>query len=56
MYVYISFSDSFTAFLTENRHFLHVAVQIMKKKETQSPTYTIHKNKFKVGKRLKYKS
>ena len=27
-----------------------------KKNETQSPTYTIHKNKFKVDKRLKYKS
>ena len=27
-----------------------------KKNETQSPTYTIQKNKFKVGKRLKYKS
>ena len=24
--------------------------------ETQSPTYTTHKNKFKVDKRLKYKS
>ena len=28
----------------------------MQKKETRSPTYTIHKNKFKVDKRLKYKS
>ena len=28
----------------------------MKKNETQSPTYTIHKNKFKVDKRFKYKS
>ena len=28
----------------------------MKKNETQSSTYTIHKNKFKVDKRLKYKS
>ena len=27
-----------------------------KKNETQSPTYTIHKNKFKVDKILKYKS
>ena len=27
----------------------------MQKNETQSPTYTIHKNKFKVDKRLKYK-
>ena len=27
-----------------------------KKNETWSPTYTIHKNKFKVDKRLKYKS
>ena len=27
-----------------------------KKSETRSPTYTIHKNKFKVDKRLKYKS
>ena len=27
-----------------------------KKNETQSPTYTIHKNKFKVDKRLKYES
>ena len=26
-----------------------------KKKETRSPTYTIHKNKLKVDKRLKYK-
>ena len=28
----------------------------MQKNETQPPTYTIHKNKFKVDKRLKYKS
>ena len=28
----------------------------MQKIETRSPTCTIHKNKFKVGKRLKYKS
>ena len=28
----------------------------MQKKETQSPPYTINKNKFKVDKRLKYKS
>ena len=28
----------------------------MQKNETQSPTHTIHKNKFKVDKRLKYKS
>ena len=28
----------------------------MQKNETQSPTYTIHKNKFKVDKRLKRKS
>ena len=28
----------------------------MQKNETRSPTYTIHKNKFKVDKRLKYKS
>ena len=28
----------------------------MQENETQSPTYTIHKNKFKVDKRLKYKS
>ena len=28
----------------------------MRKNETQSATYTIHKNKFKVDKRLKYKS
>ena len=27
-----------------------------KKNESQSPTYTIHKNKFKVDKRFKYKS
>ena len=27
-----------------------------KEKETRSPTYTIHKNKFKVDKRFKYKS
>ena len=27
----------------------------MQKNETRSPTYAIHKNKFKVGKRLKYK-
>ena len=27
----------------------------MQKNETRSPTYTIHKNKFKVDKRLKYK-
>ena len=27
-----------------------------KKNETQSPTYAMHKNKFKVDKRLKYKS
>ena len=26
----------------------------VQKNETQSPTYTIHKNKFKVDKRLKY--
>ena len=26
----------------------------MQKNETQSPTYSIHKNKFKVDKRLKY--
>ena len=28
----------------------------MQKNETRSPTYTIHKNKLKVDKRLKYKS
>ena len=28
----------------------------MQKNESRSPTYTIHKNKFKVDKRLKYKS
>ena len=28
----------------------------MQKNKTQAPTYTIHKNKFKVDKRLKYKS
>ena len=28
----------------------------MQKNETRSPTYTIHKSKFKVGERLKYKS
>ena len=28
----------------------------MQKNETRSPTYTIHKNKFKVDKRLKYMS
>ena len=28
----------------------------MQEYETQAPTYTIHKNKFKVDKRLKYKS
>ena len=28
----------------------------MQKNETRVPTYTIHKNKFKVHKRLKYKS
>ena len=28
----------------------------IQKNETQSPTYTIHKNKFKMDKRLKYKS
>ena len=27
----------------------------MQKNENRSPTYTIHKNKFKVDKRLKYK-
>ena len=27
----------------------------MQKNETQSPTYTIHKNKLKMDKRLKYK-
>ena len=27
----------------------------MQKNETRAPTYTIHKNKFKVDKRLKYK-
>ena len=27
----------------------------MQKNEAQSPTYPIHKNKFKVDKRLKYK-
>ena len=27
----------------------------MQRNETGSPTYTIHKNKFKVDKRLKYK-
>ena len=26
----------------------------VQKKETQSPTYAIHKNKFKMDKRLKY--
>ena len=29
--------------------------QLHAKKETRSPTYTIHKNKFKMDKRLKYK-
>ena len=28
----------------------------MQKNDTQSPTYTIHKNKLKMDKRLKYKS
>ena len=28
----------------------------MQKNETRSPTYAIHKNKFKIDKRLKYKS
>ena len=28
----------------------------MQKNETQAPTYTIHKNKLKMDKRLKYKS
>ena len=28
----------------------------VQKNETQAPTYAIHKNKFKVDKRLKYKS
>ena len=28
----------------------------VQKNETRSPTYSIHKNKFKVGKRLKYMS
>ena len=28
----------------------------VQKNETRSPTYTIHKNKFKMNKRLKYKS
>ena len=28
----------------------------VQKNETRSPTYAIHKNKFKVDKRLKYKS
>ena len=28
----------------------------MQKNETRSPTYTLHKNKFKVDERLKYKS
>ena len=32
------------------------AGQIYAKNETQAPTYTIHKNKFKVDKRFKYKS
>ena len=27
----------------------------VQKNEIRSPTYAIHKNKFKVGKRLKYK-
>ena len=27
----------------------------VQKNETRSPNYTTHKNKFKVGKRLKYK-
>ena len=28
----------------------------MQKNETRAPTYTMHKNKFKVDKRLEYKS
>ena len=28
----------------------------VQKNETQSPTYAIHENKFKVNKRLKYKT
>ena len=28
----------------------------VQKNETRSPTYAIHKNKFKMDKRLKYKS
>ena len=28
----------------------------VKKNETRSPTYAIHKNKFKMDERLKYKS
>ena len=35
---------------------LGVLDSFMQKNETQSPTYAIHKNKFKMDKRLKYKS
>ena len=28
----------------------------VQKNQTRSPPYTVHKNKFRVGKRLKYKS
>ena len=31
-------------------------VHAKRKKETWPPTYTIHQNKLKIGKRLKYKS
>ena len=31
-------------------------VSYVQKNETRSSTYAIHKNKFKVGERLKYKS
>ena len=39
-----------------NRWFWEMWTATCKKKETQSPTYTIHKNKFKVDRRVKYKS
>ena len=39
-----------------NKWFWEIWAANCKKNETQSPAYTIHKNKFKVDKRLKYKS